>query len=130
MLSLRRETDYAIQLLRVLAMSKSEVSLKEVSDKIDVSFLFLQKIARKLRQGGIIRAEQGVNGGYELLIAPRRLSLLKILSVTEGNCLLLPCLGKPSFTCAKSGQCCLKNKVSKLNKELLKMLEKIKLADL
>jgi len=130
MLSFRRETDYAIQFLRVLSKSKKEVSLNDVSDQIGVSFLFLQKIARKLRQNKIVEAVQGVKGGYKLLIPAGKLSLLKIVSTVEGDCCLLPCLGKPNFNCGKNKNCCLKVKIGKLNTEMTKILEKIKLSDL
>jgi len=130
MLSFRRETDYAIHLLRALSTKGAVVSLKNLAEQTHVSFLFFQKIARKLRQARLIEAEQGVNGGYRLLVAPRKLNLRQIVQVTEGECCLLPCLGKNGFTCASIKSCRLKNKVGKINKEFLKMLEKVKLSDL
>lgn len=129
MLSLRRETEYAVWLLRSMSKRGNTVSLKDLSDEIDVSFLFLQKIARKLRFAGLIKAAKGVNGGYRLAVPARQLTLGKILSVTEGDCCLLPCLGKSNFKCNKKS-CCLKDKVGKLNEQVIKMMDKIKLSDL
>lgn len=130
MLSFRRETDYAIHLLRALSEKGAVVSLKTLAEQSHASFLFFQKIARKLRQAGLIEAEQGVNGGYRLLVSPKKLSLRRILQVTEGECCLLPCLDKSDFKCACIKKCCLKNKVGKINQEFLKMVEKVKLNDL
>ena len=130
MFSFRRETDYAIQFLKQLAYSKNEISLKEVSESIGVSFLFLQKIARKLRLAKIVESEQGASGGYKLAVLPNHLSLYQIIAITEGQCALLPCLGKNNFSCTKQKTCHLKSKVVKLNKELIKMLTKLKLSDL
>ncbi len=129
MLSFRRETEYAVQLLRCLALSKTEKSLKEISGEIGVSFLFLQKIARKLRVANLISAEKGASGGYHLEVAPKKLSLRKIIAVTEADCALLPCCDS-KYQCHKSKSCALKGKVSKVNLELNKMLDKIKLSDL
>lgn len=130
MLSFRRETDYAIHLLRALSIKDAVVSLKNLAEQTHVSFLFFQKIARKLRQAGLIEAEQGVNGGYRLLVSPRQLSLRQVLKVTEGDCCFLPCLGKKGFTCAGIKKCRLKSKVGKINNDFIKMLEKVKLSDL
>jgi len=130
MLSFRRETDYAIHLLRALKVKGEAVSLKLLAEQAQASFLFFQKIARKLRQAGLIEAQQGVKGGYRLLVAPNKLTLRKILQITEGECCLLPCLGKKGFTCNSIKKCCLKNKVGKINQEFNKMLEKVKLSDL
>ncbi|MFA6485866.1 MAG: Rrf2 family transcriptional regulator [Candidatus Magasanikbacteria bacterium] len=129
MLSLRRETEYAVQMLRVLSKSNKDTSLKDVSEEIGASFLFLQKIARKLRQAKLISAGKGVNGGYSLLISPKKLSLGKIIAVTENACELLPCCQK-KFLCSKSKNCALKGKVLKVNDALNSMLAKIKLSDL
>ena len=129
MLSFRRETEYAVQLLRTLAKSKTEKSLKEISDEIGVSFLFLQKIARKLRQAKLVTAEKGSNGGYRLSVAASKLSLRKIIAITETECELLPCCAE-KFSCPKNKGCLLKGKVSKVNMALNNMLDKIKLNEL
>lgn len=129
MLSFRRETEYAIQMLRVLSKSPKDKSLKEISDEIGVSFLFLQKIARKLRQAKLVTAEKGSNGGYSLAVPAQKLSLRKIVAITEADCELLPCCSD-KYQCVKNKGCLLKNKVSKVNAEINKMLDKIKLSDL
>lgn len=128
MLSFRRETDYALQLLKVLKKSKTYVSLHEVSEKTGISFLFLQKIARKLRLAKIIGSVHGINGGYKLLKPAKTISLRQIVSAVEGDCCLVPCLGagnKCSGSCAN-----LKGQINKINLQMLKMLDKIKLSNL
>ena len=68
MFTLRRETDYALQMLKILSKNKNQVeSLSKIAKDTKISFLFLQKIARKLRLANIIKAHQGVEGGYQLL---------------------------------------------------------------
>ncbi len=134
MLSLRKETDYALQLLKRLAVKKEPcLSLQKVSEEIGVSFLFLQKIARKLRLAKIIKAEQGINGGYKLAVLPQKLSLRKVVQVMEGECAVLACLRSRDCVCKSSGgNCALKNskKIKKLNKDVLNLLDRIKLSDL
>lgn len=129
MFSLRKETDYAIQFLKILTKnSRAAVSLKEVSGKTGLSFLFLQKIARKLRLAGLIIAELGVEGGYKLKIPAKKITLKKIISVIEGGCLLWSCCEKGE--CKRLDKCVISKKVKKLNNKILKVFENTRLSDL
>lgn len=129
MFSLRKETDYALQLLKLLAKSpKKAVSLKEAADATGLSFLFLQKIARKLRLAGVITAELGVEGGYRLKVAANKLTLKKVVSVVEGGCSLWACCEKGE--CKRKGTCMIGKKVKTVNNKILKILEGVKLSDL
>lgn len=133
MLTIRRETDYAIQILKLLAKSKKKfLSLNDLSDTTGISFLFLQKIARKLRMGGLIKAGQGAGGGYALSLPAKKISLKNIIEAVEGPCAILSCFcGDKKFNCVKKGnQCALQDKMKKLNGNIVKMMEKTKLNDL
>jgi len=129
MFSLRKETDYAIQFLKLLTKnSRTATSLNEVSEKTGLSFLFLQKIARKLRLAGIIKAELGVEGGYRLKIPAKKITLKKVISVIEGGCLLWSCCEKGE--CKRLEKCAINKKVRKINSKILKIFEETKLSDL
>lgn len=133
MLNIRRETDYAIKLLKKLGNSKGEVkSLNEISQDTKISFLFLQKIARKLRLAGLIQAHQGVEGGYRLKVDAKKLSLKKIIEATEGKCCILACENedKNIKCCPKDSNPELQKKLSKINKKIVKILEQTKLSQL
>ena len=133
MFTLRRETDYALQLLKVLSKNNHKVqSLNEISKNTKISFLFLQKIARKLRMAKIIKAHQGVEGGYELLINPKKTSLKQIIEIMEGQCSILACLDedKKVKCCIERKDCPIRSKLGKINKEVVKALEKVKLSDI
>jgi len=132
MFTLRRETDYAIQLLKTLGKDPNQVkSLNEIARETKISFLFLQKIARKLRLAKLIKAHQGVEGGYSLQIDPHKTSLKNIIEAMEGKCSILACLdeNKEVKCCVDKKKCPLRTKMSKVNKEIIKTLEKIKLSD-
>ncbi|MFA6424385.1 MAG: Rrf2 family transcriptional regulator [Candidatus Magasanikbacteria bacterium] len=133
MLTIRRETDYALQMLKVLGKSKNKImSLNEISKKTTVSFLFLQKIARKLRLGKIIEAHQGVDGGYQLVVDPKKVTLRKVVEAMEGQCFILSCLdaSKKIECCNPAKNCELKAKMGKLNKKIVKILDDVKLSDI
>jgi Rrf2 family protein len=130
MFQLRHETDYAIQFLNLLAKSKKQLSLNDVANRTGVSFLFLQKIARKLRMSGLVKAEQGVNGGYSLVVPVKSLSLKDIIKAVEGKCGLVDCCGGANGDCNKKTSCQVKRMMGKVNKEIMKILDDVKLVDM
>lgn len=130
---MRRETDYAIHMLKYLAKQKDGyISLRELAGDIDISFLFLQKIARKLRISRMIKAGAGVSGGYCLNIPAKRISLKMIIEAIEGDSAILPCLCvKSAKKCRGSNKkCVLKAKLAKMNKKISDIFDKTKLTDL
>jgi len=134
MITLRRETDYAIHMLVYLKNSKLDfVSLKTLAVATGISFLFLQKIARKLRQAGLINAGKGVSGGYGLNLDPKKITLKMIIEATEGTTDMLPCLCKSTRfrNCANSDiRCSLSKKLAKTNLKIGQILKSVKLSDL
>jgi Rrf2 family protein len=129
MFAIKRETDYAIQLVQFLAAKKDKfVSLKDFSDISGISFWFLQKIARKLNLARIIEAEQGVMGGYRLKKTNKKLTLLKIFEIMEGKLAVAPCLGAKNYSCCGKNKDCKNKKMSaRLNRELVKVMQKVKI---
>ena len=133
MLTLRRETDYAIHLLKHLTKTRGDfVSLRILADATGISFLFLQKIARKLRQARLIKAGTGMSGGYCLNIAPDKITLKKIIEAIEGAGSVFPCLcDKRAAKCpGKDKKCRLKNRLSKMNRQIDDIFNKTKLTNL
>lgn len=129
MLNLRKETEIAIHLLKYLAKNKNKItSLKEVADELEISFLFLQKIARKLKNADLIVAQQGVNGGYKLISNLKDINLQKIIEIMEDKCVLLSCMKKKD--CKKYNKCSTRICLEKLNKKILKLMQEIKLSHL
>lgn len=133
MLSLRRETDYAIHLLKHLAKSEGDfVSLRNLAAATGISFLFLQKIARKLRLARLIKAGTGVSGGYCLNVAPGKITLKKIITAIEGPGSVFPCLcDKRAVKCpGKDKKCALKARLGRINRQIDDIFIRTKLNNL
>ena len=133
MLTMRRETDYAIHMLKYLEKNKTGfISLRELSEQTGISFLFLQKIARKLRMNRLIKAGAGVAGGYCLNKPAKQISLKMIIEATEGASAILPCLCERTKTRCKGSnkKCALRFKLTKMNKKISDILDKTKLTDM
>lgn len=129
MLNIRKETEVAIHLLKYLSKTKNKtVSLKEVSEELGLSFLFLQKIARKLRVGGLIEADQGVNGGYRLKIPAANIALTQILKIMDDDCVLLGCMKDKK--CPRYKKCSTRVALDKINEKVFKLFSGLKLKDL
>lgn len=129
MFGLKRETDYAVQLLQFLdAKKKTFSSLREFSKKSNISFWFLQKIARKLNLAGVIEAEQGVNGGYRLALPIKKISLYKVFEIMEGKPAITPCLRCADYSCVNlDKKCAVKKIAEKLNKNIVKIMHGVKI---
>lgn len=76
-----RQEDLAILLMSELARGtgKLRVPLSEISRKHGVSALFLKKLARLLRQAGLVISKEGVGGGYSLAKKPAAISVWDIM---------------------------------------------------
>ena len=128
MIKLKRETDYAVQLIQYLLGKKGKfVSLREFSLKSGISFWFLQKIARRLSLAGIISAEQGVNGGYKTNVPSSTLSMYKIVEAMEGKPMITPCVCGGNRFCSDNKKCSFKSIAVKLNKDVIKVLQNMKI---
>ncbi len=127
MLALRKETDLAVQLLKRLAKSPGKyISLQDIAEETKISFLFLQKVARKLRLGKLIESAHGMNGGYKLSMPVNKINLKKIMDVMDDHCQLTPCAGTKN-KCQYCNKYCITAPMSKLTDQINKLLEKVNL---
>lgn len=124
MLQITRQSDYAIQLVSRLANLKSSerLSLRQFSKESTISFLFLQKIARRLKQAGLIDSLKGSRGGYILKNSTKNISFKDIVEAIEGSCGVVDCV-KGKHLCNKVKKCQNQDVWQKVNNDILKMLE-------
>ncbi|MBI4975733.1 Rrf2 family transcriptional regulator [Candidatus Peregrinibacteria bacterium] len=124
-LHLTQKVDYGLTLLIALASNKTGAtsSIRAVTKEENLSFSFLQKIARELEKSGIIVAERGKFGGYRLTKKPEKLLLKEIIEALEGPVAIVPCLKKTSETlCRRKTHCKIKKKLDGLNMEIQNLL--------
>lgn len=98
-------TDYAIRIVRYLAMKAELATAKEISEKMAIPENYIIKIARKLKEVGIINTYKGVNGGYELRKKPNEITILDIVKVMEKTIKINRCL--------EEDECCSMGDVNK-----------------
>ena len=80
------------------------VSIREMSEDLNISFHFLTKILQKLTGHGIMISHKGPKGGISLAKKPEKISLLEIIAAIDGDEIFHECiLGLPG--CGNEKQC-------------------------
>lgn len=84
--------EYGIHsLLCLVGTGGPPLSSRDLADFQGISHSLLAKILPKLEKAGIVRASEGVRGGYMLARAPEDISFLEIVDTIDGR--------KPMFDC-------------------------------
>ena len=91
---------YALRLMAELARYApgTTVSLKEISERQNLSLKYLEQIVTPLARVGLVKSERGSQGGYRLTKAPADYTAGEILRA-------IPCLGSETNECPMSEQC-------------------------
>ncbi len=107
MLRLSTKGQYGVRAMFEIAKGYIEgrpVSIKEISDRQNVSVAYLEQILNKLRRSGIIISKKGPGGGYILNTDPQHISIASILKELEGPVAITSCLD-PSEGCIRVDSC-------------------------
>jgi len=84
--------EYGIHcLLWLVDPATGQPSSRDLAELQGISPSFVAKIFPKLEKAGIVKAAEGVRGGYRLAKAPAEITLLHIVDAIEGD--------KPLFDC-------------------------------
>lgn len=91
--------EYAIHCLLLLVGNEDKpLSSRELAELQGISPSFLSKIFPKLEKAGIVKANEGVRGGYLLAQSAEDISFLSVIDAIEGQ--------KPLFDCQEvRGRC-------------------------
>lgn len=85
-------------LLWLVGAGETPLSSRDLAELQGISPTFLAKILTRLEKAGIVRATEGVRGGYVLAMSPGDISVLRVVDAIEGD--------KPLFNCQEiRGRC-------------------------
>jgi Rrf2 family protein len=130
MLSIRRETDYALRCVQDLASRRGALAaVGEISRRMHIPRSFLAKIVQKLSRAGIIRSCVGVKGGLRLARSPARISFLDVIMAMEGPIAINRCT-VDKRACLRRGFCAVHPVVVSVRGELERLLRSKNFADL
>ena len=88
---LTKECDYAMRVVRSLSDMEMK-SVKTVCSDEHIPHPFAYKILKKLERAGIVKSHRGSAGGYQLIMSPDSVSLLRIVSAVDDRLLFIECL--------------------------------------
>ncbi len=90
-----------------LAEHKDEgfVSLKDISERQNISKKYLEQIVTLLSRPGLLRTNRGNKGGYMLAKEPHQYTVGEILRITEGGLAPVSCLEDDPNRCERCGYC-------------------------
>ena len=98
---------YALRLLLDIAQQGkgAVVSLKEVSQRQNISVKYLEQIVLRLNKAGFLKSIRGVQGGYMLTREPKDYGVGEVLRAVEGSLAPTTCLQDDENHCERCGQC-------------------------
>ena len=98
---------YALRLMAELARYApgTTVSLKEISERQNLSLKYLEQIVTPLARVGLVKSERGSQGGYRLSRPAAQITAGDILRAVEGEIVPVPCLATSAESCPHRAQC-------------------------
>lgn len=95
---LSKSCEYGLRASLYLASSSNEkyISIKKLSEKLDISFHFLTKILQELTAAGLLESMKGPKGGVRLSKESHKISLQEVVVAIDGIEIFTECvLGLP-----------------------------------
>lgn len=122
---------YALSIMLDLAAHDdgSYISLKDISDRQEISMKYLEAIISKLSKGGLVDSARGKSGGYRLNRKVDEYSVGEILILTEKTLAPVACV-ECEHLCEKHGSCLTRPMWNELNEVIMNFLNSKTLADL
>ncbi len=125
-----RNTDYALRAVCYIAThNESKVTVEELVDKLGVPRSFMRKILQLLSRNKVLKSTKGQGGGFRLSIPARKLYLIKIMRIFQGNVGLNGCFLKKDI-CPSRGKCLLRKKIHNIEQGVLGELKAISIDSL
>ncbi|MFA5117742.1 MAG: Rrf2 family transcriptional regulator [Candidatus Omnitrophota bacterium] len=125
-----RDTDYAVRALCFIARSKEKIiAASDLVEALKIPRPFLRKLLQKLNKAGILSSYKGAGGGFLLDEEPRNITLLKLITIFQGDFELSECLFKKR-ACPGQNTCVLRGKIKMIERRVAAELKLINIGSL
>ena len=107
------------------------VKRKDIVKNQEISDSYLENILITLKNGGIINAIRGANGGYTLHKPANEITLLEVVNTLEGSLAPVECIDSPAV-CQRTDICstrCVWGRLKKAKEDVLKSVTVQQLVD-
>lgn len=124
-------TDYSMRLLMYVAVNNDRlVSIREVSEALEVSRNHLMKIVHGLGKAGYLETVRGKNGGFRLGKPAEDINLGQLIRYTEGDIEVVECFGENYENCNIVNGCMLAGVLQMAMDSFFSVLDGHNLSDL
>jgi len=122
---------YALEAVLAIALYPAEqtISIREISQRTQISDNYLEQIFSLLRKNNIISSSRGAYGGYQLARPAGQILVGDVLRATEKSISPVMCV-EEDITCSKSTHCVTRNAWKKLFGAISGTVDGITIADL
>ncbi|MEZ0392233.1 MAG: Rrf2 family transcriptional regulator [Pseudobdellovibrionaceae bacterium] len=128
---LNRKLEYSLMALKHMSRKTSGelTSAKEVSDSYQAPFDATARVMQIMAQNGILKSEQGVNGGYQITKDLSKVTLQDLIEVIQGPTQIAKCIHKEE-ACELQSSCNIISPVQTLNQKLNDFYKNLTLKEL
>lgn len=128
---LNRKLEYALMALKHMSakIPGELTSAKEVSEQFSTPFDATARVMQAMAQKGLLRAEHGAFGGYQITKDLSKVTMLQLLEIIEGPTAMVKCMHKES-PCEIQGTCNIVSPVQLLQSKLNEFYGNITLKEL
>ena len=132
MFKINRRIEYSLIALRHMSSKNSGqlTSAKEICDMYQTPFDPTSRVLQIMAQKGILQAEQGVKGGYQIIRDLSKISLKELSDMITGPIEIANCFHKGFSTCEINSECQIIAPMLNLNEQINNLFEKVVIADL
>lgn len=124
---------YALRLMVELALNyhtNTNLSLKTISQKQDISIKYLEQIVTPIARAGYVTSIRGAQGGYRLAGKPADYTVGMILRITEGSLCPVACVEEDHESCDRLDCCITYNVWAQIRDAVSNVVDHITLEDL
>lgn len=132
MFKINRKIEYALMSLKHMMTKGSDelTTAKEISVVYKVPFDATARVLQLMAQNGLLKSEQGVRGGYQIVKDLTAVSFLELAEYILGPVNLVNCLYEDEHQCHLTSTCNIISPVSRLNVKMKEFYKDLSLSDL
>lgn len=123
-MKITKASDYALRLMLALAQANNDraISVRTLSEEIDIPRSFLGNIVQKLSAAKLLITTKGAKGGLKLTRKPDNITALEVVQAVEGELALSGC--QTENGCKHKGYCSVKPLMDQLHNQVSELLGK------
>lgn len=131
MLTVRKETDYAIRVLLHLALLPpgTRITTQEVAQQRLIPSNLIRRITAHLVDVGFLTSCRGRGGGISLACSPEEIAFIEVIEALEGPVVISECVPQPQ-ECPLAEECPVRSIWAESQARIRRHWEEITLADL